>query len=96
MLTLLIIIGAIAGGLWWLNRNQIGILGSDSGDTEIVPNDNSLASIVGEGKEILIRENITPEKEAGVKAIADNNYADAETYLEQSLSKRRNDPELKF
>ena len=93
LLTLLITIGAIAGGLWWLNRNQIGILGSDSGDTEIVPDDDSVAPIIGEGKEILIRENITPEKEAGVKAIADKNYADAEAYLEQSLSRQRNDPE---
>ena len=92
LLTLLITIGAIAGGVWWLGRNQLGTITLDR-DTEIVPDEDTPVSIVGEGKEILIEENITPEKKAGVKAIANKNYAEAEAYLEQSLSKQRNDPE---
>ena len=92
LLTLLITIAAIAGGAWWLGRNELGITTLDR-DTEIVPDEDSLAPIIGEGKKILIEEDVTPEKKAGVKAIADKNYAEAEAYLEQSLSRQRNDPE---
>ena len=92
LLTLLITVGTIAGGLWWLNRNELGTIILKR-DGEIVAGGDSLAPIIGKGEEILIEENITSEKKAGVKAIAEGNYAEAEAYLEQSLSKQRNDPE---
>ena len=93
ILTLLITIGTVAGGLWWLNRQKLDISGTDSKNTEIVPEDGLLPPKISAGKELLIRENLTPEKEAGINAIANKNYGDAEAYLEQSLSKKRNDPE---
>ena len=92
LLTLLITIAAIAGGVWWLGLSKLDTVTLDR-DTEIVPDKDSLTPIIGEGREILIKEDVTSEKKAGVKAIADRNYAEAEAYLEQSLSKQRNDPE---
>ena len=92
-LTLLITVGAIAGGLWWLTKNKPVTVVVDSPEEVNVPDPGLLPPQITPGTEILVKENTTPEKEAGVKAIADKNYGDAESYLEQSLSIRRNDPE---
>ena len=93
LLTLLITVAAIAGGLWWLNKNNLGTLTLDSQDKQNVPDGALSSPKISVGEQILVGDNVSPEKEAGVQAIADKNYADAETYLEQSLNIKRNDPE---
>ncbi len=93
LLTLLITTGAIAGGLWWLNKNNIGTVTTDPEEIGIVPEESLSLPVTSVGNEVLIRENLTSQKEAGTKAIADKNYGDAESYFEQSLNIRRNDPE---
>ena len=93
LLTLLITIGAVSGGLWWLSKNKLGTVTVDPEEIGIVPEENLSVPVVSEGNEAFIEENSTPEKAAGVKAIANKNYGDAESYFEQSLEIRRNDPE---
>lgn len=93
LLTLLITIGAIAGGLWWLNQNKPGTGIVDSGYEKNVTEKDLPLPKISAGNESLIKDNLAPEKEAGIKAISAKNYGDAETYLEKSLNIRRNDPE---
>lgn len=102
LLSLLITIGAVAGGLWWLNKDKQGFnfLGknspensplstSDDPKTESESNSGEIST----GREMLISHQTTPEKQAGIQAIATNNYSEAVSLLEQSLARRRNDPE---
>ena len=94
LLSLFITIGAIAGGLWWLNRSQQESTIVDQNSQEIVPNLDSPASLsISTGNEILISQDATSQKQAAVRAIANQDYSQAVSLLEESLTKRRNDPE---
>lgn len=95
LLSLLITLGAIAGGLWWLTTKPNNFL--DSSTSNSVNNAKTLTSLtpgqISTGNKILISQNITPEKQLAIKAIAQGNEPEAILQLEKSLSKQRNDPE---
>ncbi|MCC0175591.1 amino acid ABC transporter substrate-binding protein [Waterburya agarophytonicola K14] len=93
LLTLLITISAIAGGLWWFNKNKQESFIVDSNKDILVPVDESPSPQISAGNEILISEGVTPEKEAGRQAISDGDYPQAVSFLEESLSRKPNDPE---
>jgi branched-chain amino acid transport system substrate-binding protein len=93
LLTLLITVAAIAGGLWWFNGTKQKLLITDQNRDAIVPNKNTPLPKISAGNEILINQDATLEKASGSKAIAEKSYPQAESYFEQSLSKKRNDPE---
>ena len=87
LLSLFITIAAIAGGLSWLNSGKTGSSIDPKKDT-VVP-----SSAISGGNEALIDRNITPQKEAAVKAIATQDYSEAISLLTESLAEQRNDPE---
>jgi branched-chain amino acid transport system substrate-binding protein len=91
LLSLLITTGIIAGGLWWLFGNKESLNISDN-----APKSDRPAMVVSQpsiGDEILFQRDLNPEKQAAAKAIAAQNYPEAESLLQQSLSKQHNDPE---
>jgi branched-chain amino acid transport system substrate-binding protein len=91
LLSLLITTGVIAGGLWWLFGNKKSWNVSDK-----VPKSDRPAMVASQpsiGDEILFQRDLNPEKQAAAKAIAAQNYPEAESLLQQSLSKQHNDPE---
>lgn len=104
LLSLLIAIGAITGGLRWLDNKQQGQnkLTIDLIKAKILPEQKSTfnSAQISQGSTILITQDITPEKQAAVKkmsstssAIATEDYIQAASQLEQSLAKQPNDPE---
>ncbi|MEL6500502.1 MAG: ABC transporter substrate-binding protein [Cyanobacteria bacterium J06623_1] len=97
LLSLLITAGVIAGGLWWLRGNkQILDVTLDGDRQENVSQEDVSADLDSKpstGETILFQQDLTPEKEAAAQAIAEQNFSEAESLLEQSLSKQRNDPE---
>jgi branched-chain amino acid transport system substrate-binding protein len=97
LLSLLIAIGAITGGLRWLDNKQQGQskLSIDLIKANILPGQKSTfnSAQISQGSAILITQDITPEKQAAVQAIATQEYIQAVSQLEQSLIKQPNDPE---
>ena len=95
LLSLLITIGAIAGGLWWLTTKPNNPL--DSSASKSVNTAKTSTTIISKqistGNRILISQNTTPEKQLATKAIAQGDYPEAVLQLEKSLNKQRNDPE---
>lgn len=96
ILSLLITLGLIGGGLWWLASrfNLTGALPkvenpqSGSNGTQVpLPQRFSL------GDRLLITDGASPQKQAGVQALASKNYSAAVSDLQASLQANRNDPE---
>lgn len=91
LLSLLITTGVITGGLWWLlGRRHPKIA---EGDSPKIVASKVVANAPSTGGKILFQRDINPEKQTAAKAIAEQNYPEAESLLKQSLNKQRNDPE---
>jgi branched-chain amino acid transport system substrate-binding protein len=95
LLSLLITTGVIAGGLWWLlgNKKSLNSDNLSKSDRPGIVLTGEVASKPSTGEEILFQRDLNPEKQAAAKAIAAQNYSEAESLLQQSLNKQRNDPE---
>jgi branched-chain amino acid transport system substrate-binding protein len=96
LLSLLITTSVIAGGLWWLLGNKKSLNISDNipkSDRPTIVATDTVASKPSTGDEILFQRDLNPEKQAAAKAIAEQNYPEAESLFKQSLSKQPNDPE---
>jgi branched-chain amino acid transport system substrate-binding protein len=102
ILSLLITIGLAGAGIWWLkSRGSINLGGSSSPNPTFSksPTGNSPQSeqAIGQrlsaGEKLLIPEQATTTKQAGVQAIASGNYNAAISDLQASLNTNRNDPE---
>ena len=95
LLSLLITIGAIAGGLWWLTTKPNNPFNSSTSNSVNTAKTSTTLTPgqVSTGNRILISQNITPEKQLATKAIAQGNFPEAVLQLEKSLNKQRNDPE---
>ena len=106
LLSLLITIGAITGGLRWLDKKQ----GQNKSIVDLIKPEklwqrkslfNSESEPISQGESILITQNLTPEKQAAAKAIANQDYTQAVSQLEQSLAKQpdtqnKQNPLLKY
>ncbi|HEY9761561.1 MAG TPA: receptor ligand binding family protein, partial [Trichocoleus sp.] len=90
----------LAGGVWWIARyTDLGrslsqslpqgglILGSKSSSK--IP----LGERLSVGERLLVTSITSADKEAGIRAIASGNHAEAVTALEAALRQNRNDPE---
>jgi branched-chain amino acid transport system substrate-binding protein len=99
LLTLLLSLGAIGGGLWWLRdrfsspipnpvvtNTPLATPTEPSGPT---PLENRLSM----GEKLLIPGELTQEKQSAVDAFAAGSYQQAVYALESSLKTNRNDPE---
>jgi branched-chain amino acid transport system substrate-binding protein len=99
ILSLLITIGAITGGLRWLKKHDQNKLTQDLNQPKILRNilpgqKSTLSSHqISQGNTILITQNITPQKQAAVQEISQENYTQAVSQLEKSLAIQPNDPE---
>ena len=96
LLSLLITLGVIGSGLWWLTKNK-----QSSNPTETIESAGKPQSTkstfdreqISTGNKLLISQDTTPQKQKAVQAIANANYPEAVSQLEQSLKVKRNDPE---
>jgi branched-chain amino acid transport system substrate-binding protein len=101
ILSLLVTLALIGGGLWWLgNRFNFGGFGEggtavQSGGNGTASRPRSLRDRLSAGERLLVAEGATTAKEAGISALANANYDQAVVELEQHLQERenRNDPE---
>ncbi|MGL5938858.1 MAG: ABC transporter substrate-binding protein [Waterburya sp.] len=73
-----------------LNKSVINISETASSESEQT---TSSPNQISQGEKILITQDITPEKQAAAKAIANQDYTEAVSWLEQSLAVQPNDPE---
>lgn len=98
LVTTLLLLG---GGFWWVTRHtdlgrslsqslpKVGPTSSQPNSSSQTPTDQRLSV----GEKSLVTSVTSPDKEAGVGAIASGNYAQAVTALEAALQQNRNDPE---
>ena len=95
LLSLLITISALAGGAWWLTKDEKSTNDlRDSSSVELSQNGSaSQPSTISTGNNILISQDSNPEKQAAASATANKNYSEAVSKLELSLKQQRNDPE---
>jgi branched-chain amino acid transport system substrate-binding protein len=91
LLSLLITTGVISAGLWWLFSHRQTPNIADGNPPKIAA--DAVASDPSTGGKILFQRELNPEKQAAAKAIAEENYPEAESLFEQSLNKQHNDPE---
>lgn len=93
ILSLLITLGLLMGGLWWFAGRfgtLTGALSPDAGET--VPSGDPKTRL-STGERLIFPEGASAEKQAAVQAIASRNYAQAIPALETLLKVNRNDPE---
>lgn len=94
LLSLLITLALIGGGLWWLGRRfNVSTLPSITQPNETEARVPATLEDRFSAGERLLTSNASSEKAAGIAAIADQNYDQAVRDLEASLNNNRNDPE---
>ncbi|MEM9220269.1 MAG: ABC transporter substrate-binding protein [Cyanobacteria bacterium P01_F01_bin.150] len=102
IISLLLTLGLLAAGGWWAyqlfsGKNSGVIPGATGNGPETSPISKAVinggVTAVSRGESILIASNQSPQKSAGVEAIAQQNYPVAIQQFEQSLAANRNDPE---
>ena len=92
LLSLLITVGAIAVGWWWLKPNFRSNNDSPT-STSVETSPSAIALSVSTGEKVLIDRVTSAAKQAGVTAFARGDYEEAVSQLETSLQQKRNDPE---
>jgi len=96
IITLIITLIILGGGFFVIkNFLPLGILGNQTSQTQ---SNNKNAHIplkerLSSGQKLLISSQNNPEKQAGITALINQNYAEAIANLEASLKKNPNDPE---
>ncbi len=101
ILSLLVTLALIGAGFWWFGRQMgIGTLiptgGSEQPSDPPASDGSTTASLEDRfsvGDRLLVSAGATPDKQAGIEAIASGNYAQAIERLQASLQQQRNDPE---
>src|SRR4028118_1545469 len=97
ILSLLITLGLVGGGIWWLtNRsgtNFKGLSPDQALSNKSPQSEQSIEQRLSAGNKLLIAGGATAKKQEAVGAIASGNYSAAIANLETSLQANRNDPE---
>ncbi|NEP46921.1 MAG: receptor ligand binding family protein, partial [Okeania sp. SIO2H7] len=107
MFALLVTLGLLGAGGWWLYKTFIPDGAAPLGNVAVPPpnaippldpgstartNDSTIPQF-SQGALLLFADGISAEKRAGVNALANQDYAIAIQQLETSLQAQRNDPE---
>lgn len=105
ILSLFITLAAIGFGAYWLVGN-LGLLGGDrpaatsttpgssgSSDPAAPGSSSATGGQLSQGDRLLVSSNTSPQKQAGIQAIAAGNYSEAVQQLEAAIAANRNDPE---
>lgn len=102
-LALGVTLGLVGGGYWWftrhtdLGRNLSNSLPSlDPNSSGGIPGSSAPTERLSAGEKVLVTGVTSPDKLAGVQAIAAGNYPEAVARLEASLQQNRNDPEARI
>lgn len=102
ILSLLITLGLLGFGGWWLAR-QLGLFSSsgsvttiDSGTSPTPSPSPSGSYSLSTGDRLILPDGASPQKQQAVEAIAKGNYDQAIALLDQSLAQNRNDPEARI
>lgn len=102
LIALLATLLLIGGGLWWFGRRltNLGSLTSNNSPTQTAPLDpGALAARFSAGETLVVPEGTSPnptsqnQKQAGVAAMAAQNYPQAVAAFEAALQAKQNDPE---
>jgi len=94
ILSLLVTLALLGGGLWWLTRRvDFGNLVQPSTPTANSGQRVPLAQRLSVGQQTLFPQGASADKVAATEAIAAQNYDEAIRLLEASLQQERNDPE---
>jgi branched-chain amino acid transport system substrate-binding protein len=93
LISLLITISLLAGGLWWLSKQSNFQLSPPKTQSNSSPSNQSKAERFSFGEHLLIPTAGTNAKQAGVAALAAGDYTKAITELQSSLKVDKNDPE---
>lgn len=95
ILSLLITGALLGGGAWWFLQNRGESSADGNSTTAVTPTQNNadVTQRLSQGDRILLSDLASPAKQAGVNAIAQGNYPEAVSQLEQALQESRNDPE---
>lgn len=91
IVALLLTLGIVGTGVWWLMSRgglQLGAIPSGG-----LPGLSQGAERLSTGKKSLFAGDISPQKQAGMTALVQKNYAEAVTQLNAALAQQRNDPE---
>ncbi|PMB51275.1 receptor ligand binding family protein [Fischerella thermalis CCMEE 5201] len=91
-LALLITVGLVGGGAWFLKEN-IWPQNSQEGGNSIQPNNKLITDRISFGEKILSAIEASPTKKEGITALASGNYSRAIPNLEAALKLNKNDPE---
>jgi branched-chain amino acid transport system substrate-binding protein len=89
--TLLITAGVAGGGWFFFSKISNSPTSSPSNPTS--QGNTNIATRLSNGEKILIAADTNPNKQAGVEAIANNDFSTATTKLAASLQNNPNDPE---
>ncbi|MDJ0578473.1 hypothetical protein [Crocosphaera sp.] len=91
ILSLIITATILGAGYWYFTRGKEGnITTNNSPKPTQTINNQSTVSI---GNELLIAEDDTPQKKAGIEAFKEGNYSQAISQFKTSLQLQPNDPE---
>lgn len=102
LLSLLITVALLAAGFWWFtkrNSTDLGQLpGEQNNPSATTPNaptglKQPVPERISAGDKLLITADATPQKRAGIEAIAKGNYTEAVSQLEKARTANKNDPE---
>lgn len=99
VVSLVVTLALVAIGAWWFTKSNGTSLGdltgnqSSPGEAPSPQPNPSVQKRISAGEKLLIADNATPEKQAGIQAIASGNDTEAVIQLETSLKSDRNDPE---
>ncbi|MEC4896212.1 MAG: ABC transporter substrate-binding protein [Oscillatoria sp. PMC 1051.18] len=96
LISLLITLGLVAGGIWWFTNGRFINSTSENNARETInlsESKKSLSARISEGEKVLIPGNGTQEKVNATAAIAKDNYTEAINNLQASLKEKPNDPE---
>ncbi|PMB23423.1 ABC transporter substrate-binding protein, partial [Fischerella thermalis] len=91
-LALLITVGLVGGGAWFLKEN-IWPQNSQEGGNSIQPKNKLITDRISFGEKTLSSIEASPTKKEGITALASGNYSRAITNLEAALKLNKNDPE---